>query len=81
MRKIAVERSLENVKNYLNTNGYEVTDLESAKSNLKGFDAIVVSGQNSNLLGMQDTNTRASVINATGMTPEDVQKQITNRFS
>ncbi|MCT4607253.1 MAG: YkuS family protein [Marinisporobacter sp.] len=81
MRKIAVERSLKNVKNYLNTNGYEVTDLESSKASLKNFDAIVVSGQNSNLLGMQDTNTRASVINAAGMTPEDVQNQITNRLS
>ncbi|QXM05781.1 YkuS family protein [Crassaminicella indica] len=81
MRKVAVEKSLENVKSYLNYKGYDVADLEGTKSNLKSFDAIVVSGQNSNMLGMHDTNTRASVINAKGMTPEDVHAQIENRLS
>lgn len=81
MKKVAVEKSLQNVKNYLNNKGFDVSDLESGTTNLKNFDAIVVSGQNSNLLGMHDTSTKASVINAKGMTVEDVYKQLTNGLS
>ncbi|WP_053956853.1 YkuS family protein [Inediibacterium massiliense] len=81
MKKVAVEKSLKNIKSYLSIQGYEVRDLESSRRNLKNFDAIIVSGQNSNLLGMHDTNTKASVINAAGMTPEDVANQLNNRFS
>ncbi|TCO79361.1 YkuS family protein [Marinisporobacter balticus] len=81
MTKIAVEKSLENVRNYLQNQGCDVMALENTKSNLKKFDLIVVSGQNSNLLGMQDTSTKATVINAKGMSPQDVYKQVMNRFS
>ncbi|WP_168198255.1 YkuS family protein [Crassaminicella thermophila] len=81
MKKVAVEKSLENVKNYLNNKGFDVADLESATTNLKNFDAIVVSGQNSNLLGMHDTSTKASVINAKGLTVEDIYEELNNRLS
>lgn len=81
MEKIAVEKSLENIKSYLHNQGCNVTDLENNKSNSNEFGVIVVSGQNSNLLGMQDTNTKAAVINAKGMSPQDVYKQVMNRFS
>jgi galactitol-specific phosphotransferase system IIB component len=81
MKKIAVEQSLENVKNYLRNQGYDVTDIESTQSNANNFDAIVVSGQNSNFLGMHDTNTKASVINAKGMSVEDIHKELNNRLS
>lgn len=81
MKKVAVEKSLGNVKSYLSNQGYNVADLESAKSSLQNFDAVVVSGQNSNLLGMQNTSTKASVVNASGMSPEDVYNQLTNRLS
>lgn len=78
MKKVAVEESLENVKDYLKNQGLEVSNLESARSNLDNFDAVVVSGQNSNFLGIQDTNTKASVINAKGMNVRDIYKQVTN---
>ncbi|WP_129596511.1 YkuS family protein [Anaerophilus nitritogenes] len=81
MKKVAVEKSLKNIKSYLSIQGYEVRDLESSRKNLKNFDAIIVSGQNSNILGMQDTNTKTSVINVSGMTPEDVATQLNNTLS
>ncbi|WZL71597.1 YkuS family protein [Clostridiaceae bacterium 35-E11] len=81
MKKIAVEQSLENVKDYLRNRGYDVTDIESTQSNAKDFDAMVVSGQNSNFLGMHDTNTKAFVINAKGMSVEDIHKELNNRLS
>lgn len=81
MKKVAVEKSLENVKGYLRNQGYNVSDLESEKGNLNKFDAIVVSGQDSNFLGIHSTKTKASVINAKGMSVEDIHHQLTDYFS
>lgn len=72
MKRVAIEKDLTNIKDYLKNNGFTVECLENARDNLDSYDAIVVTGQNSNFLGMQDTSTKASVINANGLTPEDV---------
>ena len=76
MKRIAIEQDLSNVKEYLQNNGYTVECLENFKGNLDSFDAIVVTGQNSNFLGMQNTTTKASVINANGLTAEDVYTRL-----
>ncbi len=81
MKRVAVEKSLGNVRNYLQEKGLAVTDLDAAKNNLDEFDAVVISGQDDNFMGIHDTSTRASVINARGMDVEDVYKQITNGLS
>lgn len=77
--KIAVEQNLTPVKDYLSDKGYQVdcirvSDETSVK--LKGYDAIVVNGLSNNLLGIQDTMTGAVVINAAGLTPEEIGKEI-----
>ncbi len=76
MRKIAVEKSLKNVKSYLENQGYSVDELETGKSNLNKFDAVVVSGQDSNFLGDQTTSSKTRVISAKGMTVEDIHNQL-----
>lgn len=76
MRKVAVEKSLKNVKTYLETQGFNVSDLESGQKNLNDFDAIVVSGQDSNFLGDQTTSSKATVISAKGRTVEDIYNQL-----
>ncbi|SHJ52157.1 Uncharacterised protein family (UPF0180) [Geosporobacter subterraneus DSM 17957] len=81
MKRVAVEKSLGNVRNYLKEKGFTVTDLDQAKNYLDGFDAVVVSGQDDNFMGIHDTSTKAPVINARGMDVEDVYKQIKNRLS
>ncbi|MDF2546992.1 YkuS family protein [Anaerosolibacter sp.] len=81
MKKVAVERSLGNVRNYLQEQGFTVTDLEPNNKNFQNCDAIVVSGQDSNFLGMEDAMTKAPVINAEGMTVEDIYKQLKSRLS
>lgn len=80
MKRVAVENSLTNVKSYLERQGYTVESLENNKNNLKSFDAIIVSGQNSNFLGMHDTTTKGSVISAKGLSPEDIHREIQNRM-
>jgi len=78
MKRIAVEKSLKNVKTYLQNQGINVLELEIGKTDLNNFDAVIVSGQNSNFLGDQTTNAKTSVINAKGMAVEDIYKQLDN---
>lgn len=79
MKRVAVEDSLKNVKNYLQEKGYTVESLNGNRDNIGSYDAIVVSGQDSNLLGMHDTSTKALVINTKGLTVEDVHRQLESR--
>ncbi|WP_432408837.1 YkuS family protein [Wukongibacter sp. M2B1] len=76
MKRVAVEKSLRNVKDYLKEQGYNVESLENNRDKINSFDAIVVTGQNSNFLGMHDTSTNGTVVYAKGLTPEDVHKEL-----
>ncbi|KHO62107.1 hypothetical protein THYS13_01450 [Thermoanaerobacter sp. YS13] len=78
-KRIAVESQLSNIKEYLKQKGYEVVELKetlSEKNNLNAYDAIVITGQNRNMLGIDDISTKVPVIDATGMTPFDVEESI-----
>jgi Uncharacterised protein family (UPF0180). len=77
--KIAVEKDLTPVKDYLTSKGYAVECIDFNQQNsekLQGYDAIVVTGLNSNLLGMEDTVTKSAVINADGLTPEEIANEL-----
>lgn len=79
-KKIAVERELSNVKRYLTGKGYDVVNLEQ-DSNLSGinvndYDAIVITGQHKDMVGFENTYTKSPIIDATGMTPEDIESAI-----
>ncbi|MCT4596077.1 MAG: YkuS family protein [Anaeromicrobium sp.] len=81
MKRVGVEKSLQNVKNFLSNEGYDVVELQNDSSDIRNLDAVIVTGQKNNFLGMQDTATKASVISADGRTPEDIKNQLTNTFS
>lgn len=75
--KIAVEPALATFKEYLAGQGYEVENMNpNSSTNLNAYDAIVVTGLNRNLLDMHDTETKAVVISADGLTPQEVAKRI-----
>ncbi len=80
MRKIGVEKSLSNVADYLTEQGYSVQILgESIDNNiskLDQFDAIVTSDYNTNMLGYSDPETKVPIINASGLTPEEVKCRV-----
>lgn len=81
---IAVEEDLTPVKEYLMEKGYQVESIdpnEESPSNLQNYDAIVVTGFNSDFLGFHDTKTGAVVIDADGLTPEEVVEEIENNNS
>lgn len=83
MKKIAVQRGLTPVQEYLKEQGYEVEPVDFdafSKAQNEDYDAIVLTGMNIDFLGMQDTATSAPVIDATGMTPEEIYDQINQAY-
>lgn len=68
MMKVAVDKSLQNVKKALKENGFQVTDVTDNVS----ADAYVVSGMQTNMLNMQESQTKAPVIDANGLTTEEI---------
>ncbi len=83
MTRIAIEPALSNVKDYLSGLGYKVEtiDVNKEAGSLRGFDAVVVTGLSTNLLGMSSTRSKAPVINADGLTPEEVAGKIKSSIS
>ncbi|MGB9680200.1 MAG: YkuS family protein [Minisyncoccia bacterium] len=79
-KRIAVQNQLFNVKKYLKIKGYDVLEIEDKEllnsKNLDQYDAVVISGINKDMLGIEDTSTKAPVIDATGMTPAEVENNL-----
>jgi galactitol-specific phosphotransferase system IIB component len=82
--KIGIEKSLNNVKEYLEQNNLQAVVMNDSKKDskraIKRYDAIVASGLDSNFLGMQDTMSKTPVINADGKTAEEVYSEIKSRL-
>lgn len=85
MKRIGVEKGLTNVADYLTKEGYSVQTLsesiESNASKLQGLDVIVTADYNSDMLGISDTETKVPVINASGLTAEEVKNRIDQEIS
>ncbi len=77
--RIAVEQNLKPVANYLTAQGYSVVSMnvsDMLSGYKSGYDAFVISGASENFIGIENRVTDASVINASGLTPEDVAGKI-----
>lgn len=77
-KRIAVEDGLASVGRYLEKNGYDVVQM-NVDGPAGNYDAYVISGGDVNVMGMQDVTTDVPVINARGMTPEEVYEQVEER--
>lgn len=75
---IAVEGSLTNVKQALEREGYRTVEL--AKAKLNQAQAIVISGMDVNVMQMQDIATNVPVIDASGMSADEVLRNINRRL-
>lgn len=82
MKKVALEKGLGTVGNYLSKNGYSVEEFEinstENSSFYDQFDAVVVTGQSINVMGYSDTTTRTPQIIADGQTAEEIKSQLEN---
>jgi hypothetical protein len=82
MDRIAIEPNLSPIRDYLAGKGYKVESInfsDQPPKKLSGYDAFVVTGLNSNFLGIHNTGTNAVVINADGLTPEEVARELDRR--
>ncbi|WP_093793722.1 YkuS family protein [Sporomusa acidovorans] len=71
-KKVAVEDNLSSIKQALEKRGYTVVSPKNAENVM----ACVVMGMDNNLMDIQNTVTKAPVIDAAGMTPEQVVSRI-----
>ena len=80
MKKVAVQNGLSAISDHLCKEGYKVREFDNRKKNagnfLNKYDAVVVTGENQNVMGIEDTISDTPIINATGMTAEEVVKRI-----
>lgn len=67
-KKIAVEDGLNDLGYFLKTQGYEVVRPGESPD----VSAIIVTGQHTNMLGIEDTTTRVPVIDVTGYTTDEI---------
>lgn len=79
MAKIGVEQSLTNVQEALREKGYDVVELKK-ESDTQECECCVVSGLDSNVMGMQDIDYKGSVIEASGMSADEVCQEVESRL-
>ncbi|GAF63903.1 hypothetical protein BTS2_0795 [Bacillus sp. TS-2] len=79
MAKIAVEQSLTDVQQELEARGYDVVQL-STEQDAENCDCCVITGQDQNIMGIQNSVISGSVINADGMTAEEVCQQVQSKL-
>lgn len=85
MKKIGVEKGLSTIADYLNSEGYSVEtlseDLKSNVSKCNNLDAIVTADYNTDMMGFSDTSTKVPIINASGLTQEEVKNMIERKIT
>ncbi|MFC0522238.1 YkuS family protein [Pontibacillus salicampi] len=78
MAKIGIEGTLSDVREALQSKGYETVDLRSDKD-AETCDCCVISGQDKDVMGMTNAVTQGSVINAHGLTADEVCQAVEER--
>lgn len=79
MAKIGVEHQLQNVQQALREKGYDVVNL-SKEADVNGCDCCVISGLDSNVMGIQNTVISGPVIEASGLSAEEVCQKVEQNF-
>lgn len=80
-QRIAVESGLSQLSQYLRDQGCEVVSMPSDQMAASGCNCCVISGVDQDMMGMQDTDSDQIVINADGMTAEEVYQSIQRRLN
>lgn len=75
--RIAIEDGLDDVWQAVRQRGWDPVRYVRGDDN--SADAIVLTGMDDNLVGDQTTSTKASVISARGLTPDEVVRQLGQR--
>lgn len=79
MPRIGVEESLSNITDALREKGYDVIELKQ-EADVQGCECCVVTGLDSNVMGMADTSIKGPVIEANGLSADEVCRQVDQRM-
>lgn len=80
MARIGVEPTLTNVKSALMEMGHEVVDIHS-DADAENCDLCVISGMDKDMMGISEISITGSVINADGISADDVCQMVDERLS
>ena len=80
MARIGVEQSLSAVSETLQEKGYEVIELKE-EQDAKNCDVCVITGQDVNMMGIQTIVTEGSVINAHGLSANEVSRLVEEKIN
>jgi len=80
VRRVAVEDDLTPYQEAIAEAGYEVIRLSEAESLFDEVDAVVVSGEDEDILGDESVLFDMPVISVEGMTPEEVVARLEETF-
>ncbi|KHD84478.1 YkuS family protein [Heyndrickxia ginsengihumi] len=79
MAKIGVEQSLTDVQSALKEKGYNVVELKN-EHDAQGCDCCVVTGLDNNVMGIQNTIIKGSVIEARGLSADQICKEVETKL-
>lgn len=74
-----MEQSLTNVSEALKNKGYDVVTLKN-ELDAKNCDLCVITGQDENVMGIQNIVSEGSILNASGLSAEEVCQEVENRL-
>ena len=77
--RIGVEQSLTNVVQALREQGHEVVELKQ-ESDANGCDCCIVTGMDTNVMGIQNVATQGPVIEASGLSADQICQEVESRF-
>lgn len=80
MSKVGVEESLTNIQEALREKGYDIVEIKQ-EADAKNLDCCVMTGLDTNVMGISDTSIKASFIDANGMTADEVCRQVENKLN
>lgn len=80
MAKIGVEQSLTDVQQALQEKGHTIVQLKQ-ENDAKGCDCCVITGQDRNVMGIENTVTQGSVIEASGLTADEICHEVEERIN
>ncbi len=78
-KRIGVEQSLQNVVQVLKEKGYDVVELKQ-ESDAEGCDFCIMTGLDTDVMGIQNTVTQGSVIEASGLSADEICQQVESRL-
>ncbi|MBN8192330.1 MULTISPECIES: YkuS family protein [Bacillaceae] len=77
--RIGVEQSLTNVVEALRAQGHEVVELKQ-ESDANGCDCCVVTGMDTDVMGIQNVATQGPVIEASGLSADQICQEVQSRL-